>query len=344
MLSWTTTGPVSSAARSRICGQVRSRGCALCSSIRSNRRRSPLTTTSRTALKTWEDTMIAVVGATGNTGRAVVKELARLGQAPLCIVRNPDKAHEVLGAGARIAVAELSDRFALVQALKGASTVFVVTGHNPDMVTQQNNVLDAALEAGVQHLVRVSGSRFFVRPDSPSVIGRSHYAIEERLRASGMKWVILRPGFFMQNTFAQAPLIKNDGKMVLPFPADLPFAFIDVRDTGAVGARVLLDPAPHVGKIYEFTGAKSNFAEFADVFSDVLGREITYVAVPFEQAEQVMRTRGMPEWLIDHQRTARQIAMDGGLSGETMEPIRSIAGREPITTRQFIEDHRAVFA
>jgi uncharacterized protein YbjT (DUF2867 family) len=99
------------------------------------------------------------------------------------------------------------------------------------------------------------------------------------LRASGIKWVILRPGFFMQNTFGQAASIKNDSKIVLPFPADLPFAFIDVRDTGAVGARVLLDPAPHAGKVYEFTGKRSNFGEFADVFSQVLGRKITYIPV-----------------------------------------------------------------
>ena len=43
--------------------------------------------------------MIAVVGATGNTGRAVVKELTQLGHAPICVVRNPDKAREVLGRG-----------------------------------------------------------------------------------------------------------------------------------------------------------------------------------------------------------------------------------------------------
>ena len=288
--------------------------------------------------------MIAVVGATGNTGRAVVKELTQLGHAPICVVRNPDKAREVLGEDAKTAVAELTDRPALEKALKGVNSVFVVTGHNPNMVEQQNNVLDAALEAGVQYLVRVSGSRFFIVPDSPSVIGRGHYAIEERLRGSGIKWVILRPGFFMQNTFAQAASIKNDGKIVLPFPADLPFAFIDVRDTGAVGARVLLDPAPHVGKVYEFTGARSNFAEFADVFSQVLGRKITYVAVPFEQAEQAMKGRGMPDWLITHQRTAGQIAANGGLASEVTEPIRNIVGRAPLTTKQFVEDHKAVFS
>ena len=56
---------------------------------------------------------IAVVGATGNTGRAVVKELHALGQNPVCVVRNADKAREVLGADAKTAVAELADKAAL---------------------------------------------------------------------------------------------------------------------------------------------------------------------------------------------------------------------------------------
>ena len=288
--------------------------------------------------------MIAVVGATGNTGRAVVKELKQMGHDPICVVRNPAKAKEVLGPDAKTALAELTDRPALEKAFQGVTSVFVVTGHNPNMVEQQNNVLDAALEAGVQYLVRVSGSRFLIVPDSPSVIGRGHYAIEERLRESGMKWVMLRPGLFMQNTFAQAASIKNDSKIVLPFAADLPLAFIDVRDTGAVGARVLLDPVPHLGKIYDFTGAVSNFAEFADVFSQVLGRKISYVAVTPEQAEQAMKARGMPDWLITHQLTAAQIAAKGGISAERTEPIRNIVHRAPITTKQFVQDHKQVFS
>ena len=272
------------------------------------------------------------------------RNLSNMGHDPVCVVRNPAKAKEVLGPDAKTAVAELTDRPALEKAFKGVTSVFVVTGHNPNMVEQQNNVLDAALEAGVQYLVRVSGSRFLIVPDSPSIIGRGHYAIEERLRASGMKWVMLRPGLFMQNTFAQAASIKNDSKIVLPFAADLPLAFIDVRDTGAVGARVLLDPVPHLGKIYDFTGAVSNFAEFADVFSEVLGRKISYVAVTAEQAEQAMKARGMPDWLITHQLTAAQIAAKGGISTERTEPIRNIVHRAPITTKQFVEDHKQVFS
>ena len=117
---------------------------------------------------------IAVVGATGNTGRAVVKELRALGQNPVCIVRNPDKARDVLGADAKTAVAELTDRPALEKALAGVQSVFVVTGHNPGMVEQQNNVLDAALKAGAQYLVRVGGGRAVAKADSESVVGRGH--------------------------------------------------------------------------------------------------------------------------------------------------------------------------
>jgi NAD(P)H dehydrogenase (quinone) len=109
--------------------------------------------------------MIAVVGATGNTGRAVVKELRQLGHEPVCIVRNPQKARDVLGADAKVAVAELTDKAALAKALQGADSVFVVTGHNPQMIEQQNNVLDAALQAGAKYLVRISGGRAVATAD-----------------------------------------------------------------------------------------------------------------------------------------------------------------------------------
>ena len=65
----------------------------------------------------------------------------------------------MLGADANTAVAELIDGPALEKALADVQSVFVVTGHNPGMVEQQNNVLEAALKAGVQYLVRVRGAR-----------------------------------------------------------------------------------------------------------------------------------------------------------------------------------------
>jgi uncharacterized protein YbjT (DUF2867 family) len=287
---------------------------------------------------------IAVVGATGNTGRAVVKELEALGQNPVCVVRNADKAREVLGADAKIAVAELTDRAALEKALQGVESVFVVTGHNPGMVEQQNNVLDAALKAGTKYLVRVGGGRAVAVADSESVVGRGHAAIEQKLRDSGIKWVILRPGLFMQNVLGQAAAIKTDSKMVMSFAKDMPVALIDVRDTGAVGARILIDPAPHAGKVYEFTGKLTTFGEFAEVFSKALGRPIAYVGITPEQAEQGMKSRGMPDWLVAHLVTIAKLGASGGFSTENTTLIRDLVKRDPITTKKFVEDNKALFS
>lgn len=288
--------------------------------------------------------MIAVVGATGNTGRAVVGELRTLGHDPVCVVRDADKALTVLGEEARTNVAEITDRGALESAFQGVKRVFVVTGHNPQMAEQQINVLEAAKAAGAELLIKVSGGQAIVSPDSESVVGRGHYAVEQAMKESGLAWVILRPGLFMQNTFQQAQLIKDEGKLVLPFAADLPIAFIDVRDTGALGARMLIEPTAHVGKEYSFTGALTNFDDFAGVFSDVLGKPVAYVPATLEQAEEALRKRSLPDWLVAHQLTVARLGANGAFATENTAPIRDIVGREPKSTRQFVEDHKATFS
>ncbi len=84
--------------------------------------------------------MIAVVGATGHAGRAVISGLTALSHEPICIVSNLAQVKEVLGARARTVIAELTDPKSLERAFQGVERIFVVTGHNPDMVEQQNNV------------------------------------------------------------------------------------------------------------------------------------------------------------------------------------------------------------
>jgi NAD(P)H dehydrogenase (quinone) len=179
---------------------------------------------------------------------------------------------------------------------------------------------------------------------SETPVGRGHFAVEEAMKKSGLAWAILRPGLFMQNTLAQAQLIKNDSKMALPFAPELPLGFIDTRDAGAVGAHVVRDPGKFAGKDIEYSGRRSTYADFARDFSEVLGKPVTYIGVTFEQAEQALKARGLPDWLIGHQLTIARLAANGGFSAENTQPIKDILGREPITTRQFVEDHKKAFS
>jgi NAD(P)H dehydrogenase (quinone) len=287
---------------------------------------------------------IAVVGATGNTGRATIKELKALGENPLCVIRNAEKAREVLGADATTAIADIEDRASLEKALKDIERVFIVTGHNPRLGDQQVNILEAAKAAGAEFILKVSGGRSVVGPNVESIVGRGHHMVEESIRNSGLSCCLLSPGLFMQNTLAAAASIKNDGKIVQPFASNLPLSFVDVRDTAAIAARILLHSAEHAGKVYEFSGAETNFEEFAKVFSDVLGKPIVYVGIGIEAAEQGMKARGMPEWLVAHLLAMARIGATGGFSAEKTRPIRDIVGRAPLTTRQFVEDHKLAFS
>jgi NAD(P)H dehydrogenase (quinone) len=287
---------------------------------------------------------IVVIGATGNTGRAVVKELKALGQDPIAVVRNPDKARDVLGAGTKTAVADLADKAALEKALKGADAVFLTTNVNPQLAEQNTNAIDAALAAGVKVLVRLSAGRAVVGPDSLAPSGRTHYAIDQRLRGLNIGWVILRPGLFMQNYLGQAAGIKNDGKLVNTASADLGIAYVDVRDTGAIAARILIDPKPHLGKEYEFTGKSVTLPQFADAFSQVLGKKVSYVPVTLEQNEQAVRARGLPDWLTTHLLAIAKITATGGFSTEDTKAIKDIVKRDPITVKQFVTDFKGAFS
>jgi len=287
--------------------------------------------------------MYAVVGATGNTGREVVRELKGLNEKPICVVRNPSKAKEVLGADTKTAIAELDDRTGLEKALAGSKRVFIVTGHNPKSAEQQINVIDAAKAVGAEYIVKVSGGRAVTGPNVESVNGRAHYQIEEHLKSCGLRWCILSPGLFMQNMLGQAANIKG-GKIVQPWPKDLPVALIDVRDTGALGARVLRDPGKHAGKIYSFTGAATTYGAFSNVIAEVLDKPISYEAITLEQAEQGMKARGLPDWLAAHFIAMARAGAAGAFSKENTQPVRDIVGRAPITTRQFVQDYKAAFS
>ena len=100
---------------------------------------------------------------------------------------------------------------------------------------------------------------------------------------------------------------------------------------------------PHAGKTYEFTGKLVSFGEIADAFSSVLGKAVSYVPVTLEQTEQALKARNLPDWLFAHMLWIAKLTANGGFSTENTEPIRDIVKRDPITTKKFVEDFKALF-
>lgn len=286
--------------------------------------------------------MIGVIGATGSTGRALVAALKEKGADFRCLVRDPAAAAEKLGADVALVQSDLADAASVEAGLQGCDKVFLLSGHSPVMVEQQLNAVNAAKAVDAKHIVKLSGGSFIIKEDTPAKIGRGHWEIEQEIKASGLEWTFLRPGFFMQNFLNMADMIKGMGKVMMPLPADVSLGMIDVRDTADAAAGVLTTDG-HAGQTYELSGPNVSPAEAISAIGSVIGKEIGFVQVPMEGAVGAMKEKGMPDWLVDHQSTLMGMAANGDMATYGNNLIETLAGHAPRTPADFAKDHAAAF-
>ncbi|HCP00550.1 MAG TPA: hypothetical protein DIT35_03575 [Rhodospirillaceae bacterium] len=286
--------------------------------------------------------MIGVIGATGSTGAALVAALKKKGADFRCLVRDAALAAEKLGSDVELVQADLGDPASLKVGLAGCDKVFLLSGHSPVMVEQQMNAVNAAKAVGAAYIVKLSGGSFITKENTPAKIGRGHWEIEEAIKASGLGWAFLRPGFFMQNFLNMAEMIKGTGKAMMPLPANVGLGMIDVRDTADVAA-VILTSDGHAGQTYELSGPDVSPSDAVAAISEAVGKEVEFVQVPMEGAIGAMKERGMPEWLIDHQSTLMGMAANGDMASYGNDLIERLAGHAPRTLADFSRDHAEVF-
>jgi uncharacterized protein YbjT (DUF2867 family) len=154
---------------------------------------------------------ILVLGATGGTGRLVVREALARGHAVTALVRSPDKAAEL--GGARVIKGDARDRNVLREALHGQDAVVSALG-TPASPFREVTLLSSATQALVEamgaekvaRLVAVTGigagdsaghgGFLFDKLIHPMLL-RHVYADKDRqediVRASGLDWVLVRP-------------------------------------------------------------------------------------------------------------------------------------------------------
>lgn len=147
-----------------------------------------------------------VAGATGETGRRVVRELVARGRPVRALVRNRDQAQAILPETVELVVGDVGDRPSLVQAMEGCDVVLSATGARPSLdltgpyqvdYLGNKNLVDAAKQAGIQQFVMVSSlcvSKFFHPLNLFWLILHWKKQAEDYLRESGLTYTIVRPG------------------------------------------------------------------------------------------------------------------------------------------------------
>jgi uncharacterized protein YbjT (DUF2867 family) len=279
--------------------------------------------------------MILVTGATGKIGVEVVRLLGEAGAPARALLRSPEKAKG--WQGIEVVEGDLDDAASVVAALRGVTRVLLLTAAGN--AAQELRVIEAAKQAGVEHVVKISSMG--ASAEGLSRLARGHAESEAALKRSGLGWTILRPGFFAQNLLAFVPAIKARGR----FSASVregKIAPIDARDIAAVAVKALLEPG-HRGKIYTLTGPVAlSYAELAAKLAAAIGRPVAYVDLPPSETREALVHAGMPGWLADDM-LALQARIASGDASTVVGDVAAVLGRAPRSFDDFARDHAAVF-
>lgn len=278
--------------------------------------------------------MIALTGATGTIGGALLRILADAGEEVRALSRRPPEGE--VPPSVTWAEADLMERATLPRVLEGADRLFLLTGNVETAVRAQQNAIRAAVQARVRHVVKLSA--LGASDHSKSVIGVWHWVVEQELQRSGLAWTILRPHVFMQNVLAQAASIRSRGEVRSP-AGDAAVPRIDTRDIAAASAAVLTGSG-HEEKRYTLTGpAPVAWQEVADTLSDVLGYAVRYVAESENDAWHRLHGSGQPPWLVGAQLSLAEYQREGGGTDVVTDTVERLTGRPARTFRTFVADH-----
>jgi uncharacterized protein YbjT (DUF2867 family) len=284
--------------------------------------------------------MILVTGATGLTGGALVRRLSAAGVPVRALARSASRA-EGLAALPQVEVveADMARPATLGQALRDVHRAVLISSADAAMLEVQSNFIDAAAEAGVEHVVKLSG--IIADLDSPFRYARMHGEIERHLESSGMAFTHLRAGEFMHAYFRQVPAIVATGKLPRPME-DARIASVDVGDIAEVAATIVTGSG-NQGTSYPLTGPEAlTMTEVAEKLSAATGKTIQYVDVAPEQATAAQLAAGMPRF------TAEALAelfaeRRKGKEAQVFPAVETILGRPATSFDQFAAWHAAVF-
>ncbi|HET6562457.1 MAG TPA: SDR family oxidoreductase [Marmoricola sp.] len=264
-------------------------------------------------------TTLALTGSTGHIGGAVARLLAADGIATRLLAREPRRAPEL--PGAEVVRAEYAGS-GTVEALRGVGTLLMVSAHeSADRVKLHAALVEAAVEAGVRHVVYTS----FVGAGDASgfLLGRDHGATEQIIERSGLDHTFLRDNFYAE-VFPE--FAGEDGAIRGP-AGEGRVAAVSRRDVAEVAALVLREPAAHSGQSYDLTGPEAlTLPEIADVLTRVTGRPHRFVDETIEEARRSREGYGAPDWLVDAWISTYTAIRDGELE-HVSDDVPRLLGR-----------------
>jgi uncharacterized protein YbjT (DUF2867 family) len=287
--------------------------------------------------------MYVVLGASGNTGHVVAKNLLAHGQKVRVVGRNAAHLQPLAAEGAEIFLGDASDASVLTKAFHKADAAYVMVPPNStsnDYRVFQDRSSDAIAaavrNAGVKHIVSLSS----FGADKPSGTGpvAGLHDLEQKLnQIDGANVLHLRAGYFMENTLPQVGAIRMIGSMIGPVAPDLKLPLIATRDIGAAAADALLRLAFQGKHAQELQGQRDlDYNEAASIIGNAVSKPgLQYIQAPSDQIRAAMVQMG-----ISDNMAGLILEMAGALNTRhmrTLEP-RSAVNTTPTKFETFVAE------
>jgi NAD(P)H dehydrogenase (quinone) len=266
---------------------------------------------------------IAVTGAGGTVGGQVVELLAA------------EPGHEVMGLARRelrsslaaTVVADYADVAALRVALSGVDALVFVSsdGEAAKVLVHHENVVRAAAESGVEHVVALSGLDADVR--SPFCYAFTHGRTEEALRASGCGFSIARASLFAEFFLRWLRPARATGQIRVP-AGDGRISLVSRADVArCLAALALRGPT---GRDHAVTGPEAlRFDEVAARCAGAWGRRVEYVDLdPHEHLVEMAAGGEDPWWAYAFATMFASVREQRW--AEVSDDVAELTGRTPV--------------
>jgi NAD(P)H dehydrogenase (quinone) len=288
---------------------------------------------------------VLILGSTGVTGKAIAAKLDDAADRIEVVraSRNPKTIERLRAEGQSAVQLDLDDARTFPAALEGIDRVFVMTGYTVAMTHQTKTITDAAVDAGVGHIVHLG---IFGDGRSTDPHFAWHELVERYIEGSGVPWTHLHPHMFMENLLSV--LVLRDG--YLPWPAgDKPIGWVASDDLSSVAAKVLAEgPDVHSGKGYYMSTDLLNGVQAAAILSEAFGQTVPANVMTPDQLRQAVE-QGLvttPSFIEENYARSSfewfQQIYDGRMDdiAVTTTTVEELLGRPPIHLAEWAVEHQ----
>lgn len=263
-----------------------------------------------------------ITAATGHFGQVAVKELVGLVGADnvVAIVRNLEKAKQLLSDDIEIRQGDYDDKNSLVSAFEGLDKVLFISsqpGGKIIRLEQHTNVVDALKETKVDFVAYTS---FPHADQAKSALASDHTATEKLIVESGIKHSFLRNNWYLEN---EAGFLNGEDIVYAAGDGKVGWALEREYAEGAV--KVLV--SDETKDVYEFAGASRSYADLAKAVGEVYGKEIAVTNVASDDYKAGLEKAGLDENPIGFILMIQDLIKQGELTEETSDLV-DVLGHE----------------